>query len=243
MRKNTIYNITGCIVALIAGAWTQTAKAGYTDPQIIQSYWGANYRLIPVIFDELLPKADDLHLLGESIPEVFRIANRPLYKLRTPWGHDANFNTMVELKKLRVYMSPYPNPWAGSDVQGVVLSFAELRRVEANMMPKVRRILQTLGSREFLEMILDKQTVDAVCDRAVYGRYKTEILFRPCSFFGNFFSPEGNGVIVMNIEQGNTRLLKGEFHFKEEKNGDISLSSCHVKYRNRVGHFFSKVEW
>ena len=111
------------------------------------------------------------------------------------------------------------------------LSPAEQKEAEAGMMPKARRILQTLGSWEFLANFLDQETVNAICDIAVRKCVKTEIVFEVYSYFAKFFSPNGTGRIDMEIRQDNADVLRCKFYFKEKQNGDISMGDCEAVYR------------
>lgn len=97
--KNFPFRLIGCTLFLFVGARTQSAKAVYPDPNVVEAHWRKNPKIFQQTFEMLFPQAESPNLLSEDFLDWFKEQNGALCKIKIN-SDDLSFHTLDDLGKL-----------------------------------------------------------------------------------------------------------------------------------------------
>ena len=97
--KNFPFRLIGCTLFLFVGARTQSAKAVYPDPNVVEAHWRKNPKIFQQTFEMLFSQAESLNLLSEGFPGWFKGQNGNMCTVRMR-SDDLPFHTLDDLGKL-----------------------------------------------------------------------------------------------------------------------------------------------
>ena len=185
--KNYLFHLTGCTLSLFVGARTQSVKAIYLEPCVVEEDWKRNPKVFQKTFDALFRQAESPHLWSEKFLGRFKVRNRDLYTVKTSSSSNVlSFHTLDDLEKL-------------------------------SCDDDLKKVIRIVGSTEFLEKVLLGVAGDIVGYATHSKYLETKItfeqglekgFFNELGFFNEFgkgekgfFNEFGKGTLRMKIEQ------------------------------------------
>lgn len=97
--KNFPFRLIGYTLLLFIVARTQSIKAVYPDPSVVEMHWRKNPKIFCETFEALFPKAENLSFWSEKFPNWFGTQGRVLCEVTTNSG-DWLFHAFNDLNKL-----------------------------------------------------------------------------------------------------------------------------------------------
>ena len=97
--KNFPFHLIGCAVLPLVGAYTQSVRAVFPDPSVVEAHWRKNPKIFHETFDALFPQAEKLSLYDKELPDWFEKQKGKLFEIRR-YSDGALFHTLDDLNKL-----------------------------------------------------------------------------------------------------------------------------------------------